>query len=342
MTVLIAKSAGGVWTTAGTWELEGGATSGSAPAVGDDCRLTSTSGSVTISSAGKCRSLDCTGYTKTLKVEKGLVIGTATINGSLALKLSEGMTLEVGAAGTFNFASSEAAPVVELGITCAGKNLGSASFSSLGKYKFLDKFKAAVQINAKRGLINFNGQTVETEQFIREGELVLEIKMTSSTVKAGEWLMAGGAVVKPETSTLEVSGFELSDNIGTAYNVVSLTTTPSGTTHINSSITTTTLNIATNAAAQIVLTEGVIVTAATVTNNGKAGALNIIKSGTAGKPAKLKKASGTTELDYIEFKDITGEGEEIWYVGANSKDNGGNTGLKFAVPSATGLLFMIC
>ena len=87
-----------------------------------------------------CRSINFTGYTNTFNHTVGtLDIGDGTAGaGTVALKLSSGMTYTVG--GSVNFISTSG---TQQTITCAGKTLPVTSFSGAGSsYVLADDFKS--------------------------------------------------------------------------------------------------------------------------------------------------------------------------------------------------------
>lgn len=77
-------------------------------------------------------------------------------------------------------------------------------------------------------------------------------------------------------------------------------------------------------------------TTTTVTNLNVAGTSSsnsvLMYSDVSGTPFTLSKASGIVSVDYIKIADSTATGGATWYAGANSADQGGNTGWIFTAP----------
>lgn len=70
--------------------------------------------------------------------------------------------------------------------------------------------------------------------------------------------------------------------------------------------------------------------------NGTAGNLISLTSTAPGTRATLSKASGTVSCNYISITDSAATGGASWYAGANSVNNGNNTGWIFTAPPTPG------
>jgi hypothetical protein len=77
--------------------------------------------------------------------------------------------------------------------------------------------------------------------------------------------------------------------------------------------------------------------------SGTAGNLITLRSSSSVTKANVVKNGGNVCVDYLFVSDIAGTPANRWYVGANSTDNGDNTGLIFtACPAAgTGNFFQL-
>lgn len=74
-------------------------------------------------------------------------------------------------------------------------------------------------------------------------------------------------------------------------------------------------------------------TLTTLTAQGTAGNLIILKSSSGSLVATLSKAGFNTDCDYMSVTRIVGTGGARWFVGEHSTDGGGNKGLRFAQSS---------
>lgn len=127
MATITAAAGGGNWNSGATW------VGGVVPTAADDVVLNGSSGSVSITAAAACRSLDCTGYTGTLTHGAfTLSIGDGTAGtGGVALKLVSGMTYTLANVSTSAIAfvsTSATRQTVDVG----GKSVGNLTFSGVG------------------------------------------------------------------------------------------------------------------------------------------------------------------------------------------------------------------
>lgn len=103
MAIRTISNAGGSWYLAGTW------VEGIVPTAADDVRATTTSGNINTSNGhGYCRSLDLTGYTKTLThMNYSIYIGDATLPpNNIAIKLAGTYVQSGNLGGSFTFCST--------------------------------------------------------------------------------------------------------------------------------------------------------------------------------------------------------------------------------------------
>lgn len=77
----------------------------------------------------------------------------------------------------------------------------------------------------------------------------------------------------------------------------------------------------------------------TVTMSGSAGQLLTINSDLGATAFVLEKTSGTVSCDYLHITNSDAIGGASWYAGANSTDNGNNTGWIFTAPPTKGFPF---
>ncbi len=91
--------------------------------------------------------------------------------------------------------------------------------------------------------------------------------------------------------------------------------------------------------ANIKITSGVTITTSNLVALGTSGHNILFSSVTATSPATISQASGTVAGNYITMQDITGTGGAAFYLGANSTNNGDNTGWIFATDPPSGQSF---
>jgi hypothetical protein len=214
---ITAAAGGGNWSVGGTW------VGGVVPTAADDVLLTGASGNVTIDTpAATCRSLDCTGYVGTLTIAgtNNLSIGNAS-GGSL--KLSVGMTLAVGASGTFTFVSTSDNGGSGWSITTAGKALPAVAFNGVGgKWKLLDAFtlSGARTITFTAGHLDTNGMSVTASIFSSSGTgvrtLTLGASVLTLTGTSSSWLTTTSTnlTMTPNTATINLTGSNVNLSAG--------------------------------------------------------------------------------------------------------------------------------
>lgn len=323
MAVLEAKAGGGKFMAATTWTPE------QVPTANDDCKLTATSGAVTINTAAKCRSLDCTGYTSTLTVEAQISIGSAGANGTLAMKLAGTVTIK-GEKAVFAFISTNA---TELEILTGGKKLPGAEFKfngAGGKWKLMEKLIVYEEghpgvVMLLTGTLNLNGQEVETAELKTSGVLTRTLNMENALVIVSLlWAIEGtGLTMKTAGSTIEWigTGAFFTDEVGTATYPTVIFRHASGAVEINKSTTITTFKLNNTGAGkpEVKIGEGVTVTIGTLTTTAKSGSPAILKRGGVGSTkCKLTKASGNVTVDWLQITNVETNNAVSWYAGANS------------------------
>lgn len=175
------------------------------------------------------------------------------------------------------------------------------------------------------GTWTVSGSTTTTWSFASTGLTVTgtgKISMTGATAKtfAGGGVNYGSVVLdQGGAGTLTVSGSNTFGNITNSYGTTGATT--------------------------ITLTSSTTQTVALFTAAGTSGNLLTINSSTAGTQATIaySGAGNVTGSDYLSVKDIaftpgpsaTGTTPYRWYVGANSVNNGNNTGALFIASGTT-------
>lgn len=344
MTMIVAASGGGNWTTGATW------VGGVAPTAADDAVLDATSGNVTITSGSVARSLDCTGYTGTLTHNAvGFNLGDGTAgSGNAALTLSAGMTYTLINSSTSSilFISTS---TTQQSITTAGKTLGNVTFNgSGGTWLLADDFICSALL-VSAGTFNTGSRTITCATFSITGSTSVGtlgdsvINMTSTTASAVLFsrgnngvLNAGAVVFNVVNATANSRTFSPSSlNLGSAtlnYTVAG----SSGTLVFTAAMTLGTLNVSDASGARTIsFAIGVAYSIGTFNVNGSPAGLISVISGTSGSPATLTKTSRVVSSDYLSIKDITASGGASWYAGVNSVNVSGVTGWMFTEPSNT-------
>jgi filamentous hemagglutinin len=316
MATIEASPLGGKWSETGTW------VSATIPGEADDVVLGELSGSVEVSAAAACRSIEASAYKKTLTVAAELTIGTTTSNSGMALKFGSSMTLS--ATATFRFASTSGA--VET-ISFASKNPKKCLFRGIGGIwslaEALQTSGTLQEIKVEKGELNTNGKVVITEIFAIGTEGKVKLGASAITIINGSWNNQG--TLAAETSIIEMLSASEFAGGGATYNVVTF----AGSNTMVGSNTIATLNLNT-AGKAVKFTKSTVTTiTSSITTNGKSGSLVQLGSTTAGKPWELKKTSGTVALNFLELKDSHAVGGAEWYAGANSTNVSGNEGWKF-------------
>lgn len=324
------SNAGGDWGVVGTW------VEGAVPTTADDVVATATSGNVTISASGLCRSFDFTNYVGTLTINAGQVIQVGTSGAAIGnCKFVPGMTLVMGSSSSgldLRGASGQAAT-----LTMAGKTIGTL-FVIVAQpnvvWTLQDALTCSGAVSLGRGILDLNGQTVNCDTVnLAQNTLVRELRANGATMNiaggAAAWATnATNLTVTAATATLNFTGASPTfAGGGHTYGTANFTGT--GTATLTGANTITTLT-RTNAASGIglVLPAGVTTTTTTFTmNEGTAGTPNTLASSSAGSAATLSLGNSLVG-NHWTVQDITkaGAGSIRAY---DTRDVSGNTGITF-------------
>lgn len=323
--------------TAGTkWaSTSGGAGGQSVPTSADDTFFDANSGSsvITLTFTGNVKSLNCNGFTGTLKSDtaRNIVVSGSGTSNSANVVFSATMT----SWGSLNLQMNFSADCT---ITNNGHQwLGSllVNGSSGNKVSFLDSFYSSGQILHYVGELNFNNQSVRTVSYNANtsgGARVLT--MTSSTLT----LVASDTNFTPTSGTLTVSaGTSTILFTGSTCNMYpggntfnNITITGTGTFNFyNSSVTMATLTIGAGKTVQFSTAMGRTYTITDLVSNGTSGSFAVILGDTPGTGADLQKTSGTVTVSNISIKDIAASGGATFNVNIPYTNAGGNTGWNF-------------
>jgi len=186
MGVCTIANGGGVWTTGSTW------VGGVAPTAADDVVATATSGSVTVSTNGVCRSLDLTGYANTITINstRSITIGDGTAGaGNVALKISATTVFSLGTVTTskivFASTSTTVQTITSNGVT--GLPMLEWTGSVGAKYQFTDNYTtiSGGRFTLTDGQVDLNGKTLTCSNgiFSISGSNARVFICTNSTVE---------------------------------------------------------------------------------------------------------------------------------------------------------------
>lgn len=342
---------GGAWDgTAGLkWSTTSGGVGGSAvPTTSDDVFLDSNSGTATITTASTvsvCNNLVCTGFAGTLSIDDSASNGLA-ISGSMTL--SSGMALTVG--GTNSQISFKATSTGKT-VTTAGKSFFLLLFNGVGGgWTLQDNLLGGVSnsvLDLTNGSLDFGNKNVTYEKINLNHPNTRTLTLGSGTIT----LTGNGSFFNVGTATGLTFNANSSNVISSYTGVGTRTFATAGQTFNNfrangapsNGILTVTgsptfNNLTLDADVSIKFTSSTTITASTFTALGTSGHPITIQAVTSGTFASLSVASGFVSCDWLVLKDSHAVGGATFYAGANSVDNGGNTGWIFtAPPPASGI-----
>lgn len=319
------------WSTAAKWTSR-------VPLPQDDVLMSGvTGGTITADMPRAGKSIDWTGASGTPAFAISVAIA---IFGSVTF-ISD-MTVSGSGAVTFSGRSS-------FTLTSAGKSYPSSTVISApsGTYTLSDSFSCVGTWTQSAGTFTASTFNMTASTFTTSATGTKTLNMGSGTwtptntsaVTIFSVNGTGGLTFNCQTSTIHIptggSTRTLAGN-GQTFNV--LTYTVSGSTGafvITGSNTFNTINFSDASNARTL--QFTASTTTTVTNwnvFGTSGKLVTISSVTAATHT-LSKASGIVSSDYLHLTNSIAQGGATWYAGANSTDNGGNTGWLFESAPST-------
>lgn len=336
--------------TAGTkWALTSGGAGGQAvPTAADDVFFSAAStGTCTIpaSTTVNCRSIDCTGFTNTLR----MAATTSTINvGNAtggAVKFVAGMTFTLTARGTINLIATTASTTYTF--TCAGIGMPNivVNTGSTTKIQLADNLTASGStLTLTAGILDTNGKSVTVAQFLSDNSNTRTLTMGASTFTLGA---AGGLAGWVSSSTTGLTVTANSANIGLVghlttgalnFNGASLNFSGSGNQSILGGGAITVNNFVRNGTASktdsFTLSANVTSTGLVAFQGNSVTNRLLITSDSIGTTRTITSA-GLFVMNNIDFQDITGAGAANWSALSSLSvgDCGGNSGIGF--PSST-------
>lgn len=316
------------------------------PTEGNSISFNFTAGTYSLTLSGSnVRSLNFTGFSGTLNNAARSIFGNLT--------LSTGMTLTAGTAA-MTFASTNATPRT---ITTNGKTLDfPLTFNGVGgTFRLLD----ALTMGSTRTLTHTNG-TIDLNSF----NLTVG---TSYTTASGTKNLTfnGGTLTIPSATTTSFNNAQptnFTTTAGTGTGTINMTAATAKTFVGGFSTYNCTLNNGGAGALRIIdnntfttlansvqptsflFEDGVTQTLTNWNISGTAGNLVTIDSIIGASSHGLSKASGTVNADYLSITNSFATGGATWNAGANSIDNGNNSGWIFSTPPApvsTGNFFLL-
>jgi hypothetical protein len=341
---ITAVAGGGNWNATGTWDTA------TVPTAADEVVLGAASGAVTINVASTCRSLNASAYTSTLThaAAVNLTIGDATAaTGNAGLVLGSGVTYTLGNALTsaLVFASTSA---TQQTVTTAGKVVGNITFSGAGgSWILADDLTSSGAFKVGASVMSTNNKTLTCLTVECNGSGVnvtfgtSTINLSGTTSGAYLFLRTNGATFTMGAATINITGATSnSRNFAAALTATSQATlnytvaNSSGGLVFVGATDLAVLNVSDGVVARtLTIPSGSSVTFRSFNVVGTPGALISLVSSVSGTRVTVSRPTRVTSADYLAIKDIGAAGGACWYAGANSVDNGNNTGWMFTPPT---------
>lgn len=331
----------GNWNDTDHWSASSGGSGGeTAPAATDDTFFDGNSGTgtATVNVSAACLSLDCTGYT-------GTFAGSSALAVSGSLTMGAGMTNSYTGEITFNSTGS--------GNTLTTNSItlqSSLNFNGVGGSWTLVG-NLTVSGSSKRfkitaGTFDANDNNITTDFYEFSGSSTRVLIMGNGTITSygtGGWNASGtNLTITRESSTVKFTDGTNNNIIftggGKTYNNVWFSRGSStGIIRVSNSNTFNTFQDTGTAAHTLRFDTG---TTQTVSGFAVAGSLGnkITVSSTVSTNHTLTKTGGGViyTCDYLTIDHSTATPGSTWYAGANSTDNGNNSGWIFeAAPTTT-------
>jgi hypothetical protein len=306
-------ASGASWGTAANWSATSGGAGGAGVPTSSDNAIFDQAGTYSVAYFGTydCLSLSVTAGTVSFTVASGSPTSVLNIYGSLSLVA--GTTVGSGFAIQLNFVSTSTGNT----ISATGSTIRTCVFSGAGgEWTLLGNVTTTSPILLTAGTLKVGGYTFKCGDFNSTGTTARELDMGGGTVE-----MTSG------TSTVSGSNFTLS-NGGTFLFTGSSAKTFEGNGVVNyptfNQSGTGTLTITGNNTFST-FTSNVTLAGGATTINFDGGSANTFGAFTVTGTSTRRVTLGSTTTTQAR---LTKPG--AWYVGANSTDNGNNSGLAFA------------
>lgn len=344
----------GTWSDSTQWSLSsGGAANGRVPLPQDDTNFDNGS----FSGAGQSVTMDMPRVGRSMDWSSYSEGQTPTLIHNTTSVFYGSVTLIAGM--TFNSASSST--VFEgrgaFTLTSAGKVLSVFTLQAVGGTLTLqDSVSVVNNFNVFNGTFNANNFNVTALGIVISGSATRTVTMGSGTWTAtgtgtSSWNAAttAGLTFNAGTSTILFSNTSAVSKTfqggGLTYNFFNITGGGTGAVIITGSNTFANLPQISGGTKTLQYTAG---TTTTYTGGiGFGNGTNIITiSSVTAAVHNLSMASGIVSADYLNLTNSNATGGATWYAGANSVDNGGNTGWIFTAapgggPGSSGMLLLM-
>jgi hypothetical protein len=340
---------GGNWNATGTW------VEGIVPTASDDVVATATSGTVTITAAAACRSINLTNYVSTLTHNAfTLTIGTSTANGTTALVFpASGWTYALSDVKLSAIAFSSTVTSTTLTVDFGAQTTGNVSFSAAttsGHQLVNHGFTcgATATVTHTQGTFNTNGQTCSWGGFNSNNSNTRALTLgasaitLTSTATAWDTTTATSMTFTPGTSTITIGGSGSTATLTAVMNAGSLTynnvvfavTGTALLTALNGSSPTfanLTVTGPANAGAILSLGTNITVTTTLTLNGNNANTQRLLVNSTV-VGTQRTITSNANSFTNLDLQDISGAGSGSWSLAAITGNSGnclGNSGITF-------------
>lgn len=176
MAIRTISNTGGLWSNAATW------VEGEVPTNADDVVATATSGNITLTANGYCRSIDLTGFTGTITVQNCWIIvgnNTPPPNG-IAILLRGYVSLNGGGINPVSTASGN--HLINLdGVAMAGTQ--QLSIQGTAEFTLEGTFSCTTNISVTAGTLNFGNCNATIPGLALTGTTAKVINLGSATIK---------------------------------------------------------------------------------------------------------------------------------------------------------------
>ncbi len=349
MAIYTISNAGGNWDADSAWV--GGVSPVTASDTNGDIVATPTSGNLTLNGNFACNSINLTGYVATLIHNAGAGM---SMTGSLIL--SALMTYTIGNSSTSKLIFVPNVSNVNIttnGITIPRLDLGATLGSGTLSYNLQDNLTCINRITLRSGILNTNNKTITASIFTNGASAgTATLNLGTSTVNLSNnsqpWIITpANFTLNPGTSTINFTDTIAEKTLsfggvplynvrfaGGASNQIDIGNDGFGLILLH--------NLIIDAPNIIQIAAGMTLSFGNnIITNGSLGNLVTFQSDNSGTPWNITKSSGAIATDFISLTDSNASGGAKFYAGADSTDNGGNSGWLFInMPIGSGFLLM--
>lgn len=329
----------GNWDSTGEWSASSGGASGATVPLSQDTAIFDANSfaaadQVVLNMPRLAKHIDCTGVDTAAFFSSSLV--NQTIFGNLTFQA--GMGTWIGGANNFILEGRGAQTITSAGVTF-GNSLSSIFVINTfgGSYTMQDTLTLFGNLQINNGNFNANNFSITMNQYNASATSFTR----SITMGSGTWNLTGagniwsvnpsGLTITPNTSTILISNtsgaIKTFAGGGLTYSNLTISGGGAGAVQFTGSNTFNVFTI--NAPKTVEFTAGTTTTVSQFIATGSVGNIITIRSITAAQHT-LSKASGIVSANWLNLTNSNATGGATWYAGANSVDNGGNSGWIFA------------